>query len=80
MASVGQVLLLMGLALITGALLFLFMPKFQLPGDFTISAGSFKLYLPIATSLVLSILLTFALSLPSLILQAISNAKMSKSH
>jgi len=37
--------------------------RLHLPGDFTIRAGSVTIFIPIATSIILSIVLTVALNL-----------------
>ena len=62
MADAGRILLIFGvlLALIGGALMLF--GRLQLPGDLTIRAGSATVYIPIATSVILSILLTIALN------------------
>ena len=51
----GLVLVLVGLLVAWGA------PIGRLPGDFAIRRGQFSFYLPVATSIILSILLTLAL-------------------
>jgi hypothetical protein len=51
MPDVGRVLIVIGL------------PLFKLPGDFVIKGEHLILVIPIATSIVLSILLTIALNL-----------------
>lgn len=63
MADVGRILLLFGVVLaVVGGALMLF-GRLHLPGDFTIRSGSFTIYIPIATSILVSILLTIALNL-----------------
>ena len=37
--------------------------RFHLPGDFTFKSGSGTVYIPIATSIILSVVLTLALNL-----------------
>jgi len=56
---VGRTLIFIGL-LIAGAglLITLGVPVGRLPGDFTIRRGNFSFYFPLATSIVISILLT----------------------
>jgi hypothetical protein len=56
---VGRTLIVIGL-LIAGAglLMTLGLPIGRLPGDFTVRRGNFSFYLPLATSLLVSILLT----------------------
>ena len=55
----GRTLIFIGL-LIAGAglLITLGVPIGRLPGDFTIRRGNFSFYFPLATSIVISILLT----------------------
>jgi len=48
----GTVLLLLGLLVMAG------FPLFRLPGDFTVRRGPVTFYLPLASSILLSILLT----------------------
>lgn len=56
----GGLLLLLGLALIAGGKI----PFFgNLPGDISIEKGNFKFYAPIATFLIISIVLTILLNL-----------------
>jgi DUF2905 family protein len=63
MAEAGRILLIFGVlvALIGGALMLF--GRLHLPGDLTIRSGSATIYIPIATSIILSILLTLALNL-----------------
>ena len=46
-----------------GLLMMLGLPLFRLPGDFAVRRGNFSFYFPLATSIVLSILLTLLFSL-----------------
>jgi DUF2905 family protein len=63
MADLGRILLVVGVVVaIVGVALMLF-GRLQLPGDFTIRSGNLTIYIPIATSVILSILLTIALNL-----------------
>ena len=59
----GRILLVFGalIALIGGALMLF--GRFHLPGDLTFRSGGVTIYLPIATSIILSIVLTIALNL-----------------
>ena len=60
----GRVLLFVGLAIAgVGLLMMLGLPLFRLPGDFAVRRGNFSFYFPLATSIVLSILLTLLFSL-----------------
>ena len=63
MADTGRILLVVGivLALVGGALMLF--GRFQLPGDFTLRSGNLTVYIPIATSVILSVVLTIALNL-----------------
>ncbi len=63
MQDVGRMLLVFGvlIALIGGGLMLF--GRFQLPGDFTFRSGGVTVYVPIATSIILSIVLTIALNL-----------------
>lgn len=60
----GKVLLFLGLGIAgLGLLMMLGLPLFRLPGDFAVRRGNFSFYFPLATSIVLSILLTLLFSL-----------------
>jgi len=63
MQDAGRLLLVCGvlIALVGGALMLF--GRFHLPGDFTLRSGGVTLYVPIATSIILSIVLTVALNL-----------------
>jgi DUF2905 family protein len=62
-ADAGRIVLMFGVLLvIIGGALVLF-GRFHLPGDFTFRAGGATVYIPIATSIVLSIILTVVLNL-----------------
>jgi len=59
----GKTLVLVGLAIAAlGLVMMLGVPLGRLPGDFYVRRGSFTFYFPLATSIVLSILLTLALA------------------
>jgi hypothetical protein len=59
----GKTLVLVGLGIAAlGLLMMLGVPFGRLPGDFYIRRGSFSFYFPLATSIVLSILLTLILA------------------
>jgi hypothetical protein len=61
---VGKMLVLIGLAIAGfGLLVMLGMPFGRLPGDFQVRRGSFSFYFPLATSIVLSIILTLLFAL-----------------
>ena len=63
MADVGRMLLVFGVLLVViGGALMLF-GRFHLPGDFTLRSGNVTVYIPLATSIILSIVLSVALNL-----------------
>ena len=63
MQDIGRVLLVFGiLVAVIGGGLMLF-GRFHLPGDITLKTGNVTVYIPIATSIVLSVILTVALNL-----------------
>jgi hypothetical protein len=56
---VGKVLVLVGLAIAgLGLLVMLGVPFGRLPGDFYVKRGSVSFYFPLASSIILSIILT----------------------
>ena len=59
----GRLLLVFGvlLAVIGGGLMLV--GRFNLPGDFTFRSGNITVYVPIATGIILSIVLTVVLNL-----------------
>ncbi|MGE5242660.1 MAG: DUF2905 domain-containing protein [Betaproteobacteria bacterium] len=60
----GKTLVLIGLAVAgLGVVVMLGVPLFRLPGDFYVRRGPFSFYFPLATSIVLSILLTLLFAL-----------------
>jgi Protein of unknown function (DUF2905) len=60
----GKLLVVIGLCIAgLGLLMMLGLPLFRLPGDFAVRRGNFSFYFPLATSIVLSILLTLLFSL-----------------
>jgi hypothetical protein len=60
----GKLLVFVGLAItVVGLLVMLGLPLGRLPGDIVIRRGSFSFYFPIATSILLSVLLTLVLML-----------------
>jgi len=63
MQDLGRVLLVFGILLaVIGGGLMLF-GRFHLPGDITVRSGNITVYIPIATSIVLSIILTVIINL-----------------
>ena len=60
----GKLLLVLGLAIAgLGLLMMLGLPLFRLPGDIAVRRGNFSFYFPLATSILLSILLTLLFSI-----------------
>jgi predicted MFS family arabinose efflux permease len=53
---VGVLIAGLGLAMMLG------LPLFRLPGDFYVKRGSFSFYFPLATSILLSIILTLLMA------------------
>ena len=61
--SLGKALVLIGLVIAgLGLLIMAGLPIGRLPGDFYVKRGSFSFYFPLATSIILSILLTLLLA------------------
>jgi hypothetical protein len=59
----GKALVLIGLVIAgLGLLIMAGLPIGRLPGDFYVKRGSFSFYFPLATSIILSILLTLLLA------------------
>jgi hypothetical protein len=67
--SLGKILIIFGIFITVLGILFLFAGKThwigKLPGDIVIERKNFSLYIPIATSIILSILITLILWLIS---------------
>ena len=65
MIPIGKILIVLGSVLLGVGLLLTFFDKIpllgKLPGDFHIKRGNFEFYFPMATSVVLSLLLTLIL-------------------
>ena len=60
----GRLLVFLGLGIAAlGLLIMLGVPIGRLPGDFYVRRGSFSFYFPLATSIILSILLTILVAL-----------------
>ena len=59
----GRLLVFLGLGITAlGVLVMLGVPFGRLPGDFMVRRGNFSFYFPLATSVIVSILLTLVLS------------------
>ncbi len=65
--DMGRLLLLIGIFMVIAGLVLIFLPKLpfigRLPGDFVIKRGNFTFYFPLATSIILSIILTIIFSI-----------------
>ena len=60
----GKALLVIGLAIAgLGVVIMLGVPLFKLPGDFSVKRGNVSFYFPLATSVLLSLLLTLLMAL-----------------
>ena len=59
----GRTVFLIGVAVAgVGLVMMLGLPLFRLPGDFYVKRGSFSFYFPLATSILLSIILTLLMA------------------
>ena len=63
MVDVGRMLLVFGILLVVIGGALTFFGRFQLPGDFTFRTGNATIYIPVATSIILSIIATLVLNL-----------------
>ncbi len=67
LSGLGKFLIILGTIIIGLGFLLTFIPKIpylgRLPGDIYIKKGNFTFYFPLATSIILSILLTILLNL-----------------
>ncbi len=63
----GKLLIIIGIVCILAGLLITYLPKIpylgKLPGDFTIEKENFKLYFPLTTSIIISIIISLLLFL-----------------
>jgi hypothetical protein len=63
--EVGRFLIIAGVVVVVVGMIFMVSDKLpigRLPGDFSFGSGRFKIYIPIATSILLSILITIILN------------------
>jgi hypothetical protein len=61
--NVGKILIVVGgVVVLVGIAVQLGLPLGRLPGDFKVSRGNFTLYSPLATGLLLSVVLTILLN------------------
>jgi hypothetical protein len=68
MTDIGRILIILGVVLLVAGGLFIMLPRLglplgRLPGDLRFETGQFTCLIPIATSVILSILLTIGLNL-----------------
>jgi len=65
MQEFGRILVILGIAIIVAGLALMVVPKIpwlgHLPGDFHVERGGWSFHFPLATSIVLSVLLTLVL-------------------
>ena len=62
--ALGKVLVLIGLLIAAGgALLWWGVPLGRLPGDFVVRRGAFTFYVPVTTSVLISIVVTIVMAL-----------------
>lgn len=65
--EIGKLLLFIGIFMVIAGLLLIFLPRIplvgKLPGDFVIRRGNFTFYFPLATSILISIILTILFSI-----------------
>ena len=64
MPELGRTLLILGVILVIGGLIVLGLGKMgvgRLPGDFVVRRGNFTLFFPLATSIIISLVLSLAL-------------------
>ncbi|MEP0827700.1 MAG: DUF2905 domain-containing protein [bacterium] len=63
----GKILILLGIGLVVAGIILLFSGKIpflgRLPGDLSWRTGNFRIYFPIATMLLISLLLTIIINL-----------------
>ncbi len=63
----GKMLIILGIFMVIAGIVLVFIPKIpligRLPGDIVIRKGNFTFYFPLATCIILSILLTLIFSI-----------------
>ena len=62
MEGVGRIAIVLGIVLVVAGIVITVTGRLGLPGDVTYRRGDFTLYFPLATSIVISILLTVVLN------------------
>jgi hypothetical protein len=63
MGDLGRLLLLLGVLLVVAGGALMLFGRFHLPGDLTFRSGNATIYIPVATSIVLSVVATVVLNL-----------------
>ena len=67
MPSIGKILIVVGIVFVIAGLAYIYGPKIpwlgKLPGDISIKKDNFTFYFPIATSIIISILLSIIFSI-----------------
>lgn len=63
MADVGRLLLVLGVLLVVAGGALMLFGRFHLPGDLMFRSGNMRVYIPIATSIVISVVATIVLNL-----------------
>jgi hypothetical protein len=64
MSDIGKILIAVGAMIVLVGLVMVFAGRLgvgRLPGDFVVRRGNFTFYLPLATSIILSIVISFIL-------------------
>jgi hypothetical protein len=64
MSEIGKILIAVGAMIVLVGLVMVFAGRLgvgRLPGDFVVRRGNFTFYLPLATSIILSIVISFIL-------------------
>lgn len=60
--TLGRLLIISGLVMAGVGALLVFTPAGRLPGDLALGSGNVRIYVPIATSILLSVVLTLVLN------------------
>ena len=63
MADLGRIVLVFGVILVVAGGALMLFGRFHMPGDLTIRTGGTTIYIPLATSIILSIVATVVLNL-----------------
>lgn len=60
---IGPMLIFLGVSILITGIVFAISPSWRLSGDMSFSIGNMQFYFPLATSLILSIILTIGVNL-----------------